>query len=288
MFSNKRTLGLFLALTSAVGFAFSNTFASLSYQSGVNPLTITATRFILPGIALVILLRMSGTGFILPKRPGLVAASLGFISIIYTMALLSAIEVLPLAIAVLIFYLFPIFTALMLALLGWRKLTPTMAVSGGIAFLGLGIALGAEFENLDGWGLIYGLISAIGLATVSVISNRLMTGYDPRQATLYMCVSTTLIMVVISLITGGYSIPVSSLGWTHFLISLSFFAYAMIGYYFCISLIGAGDTTFFSNLEPIVAVGTGFVFLGQALAPLQYIGITIVVCALIYAGRKKE
>lgn len=265
----------------------SNTLAGLSYQDGTNPLTVTATRFVLPAIALFIFLRIKGVNLILPRRAGLVAIILGLVTAIYTIALLSAIEVLPLAIAILIFYLFPILTGLMLALLGWRKMTLTITLSSAIAFIGIGLALGVEFKTLDSWGMIYAAISAIGLAAVSVISNRLMVDQDPRQATLYICIATTVIMAVVSLMTGDFKLPNTGLGWTSILTSHAFYAYSIIGYYIAISMIGAGDTTFYCNIEPIMAVGTGFLFLGQSLAPLQYVGICVVVFALLYAGRKK-
>lgn len=287
LFSSKRAIGLFLALTSAVGFLVSNTMAGLSYQGGTNPLTVATTRFFIPAIALVVLLRLSGATLILPKRAGVISVGLGALTVIYTMALLSAIEILPLAIAILIFYLFPIFTGLMLAVLGWRKLTMTMALSTLIAFVGIGLALGVDFKNLDSWGMIFGLISGLGLAAVSVVSNRLMVNQDPRTATLYICISTTLMMIVISLVTGDFKLPNTNSGWIGLSTSHAFYAYSMIAYYIAISKIGAGDTTFYSNIEPIMAVGTGFVFLGQSLEPLQYIGIVVVVFALLYAGRKK-
>jgi drug/metabolite transporter (DMT)-like permease len=288
LFSNTRYIGLFLALSSAVGFLVSNTLAGVAYQGGTNPLTIATTRFILPAIALIVFLRMSGVTLALPKRAGLVTLALGFMTVIYTMALLTAIEILPLAIAILIFYLFPIFTGLMLAMLGWRKLTLTMALSTFIAFVGIGLALGVDFENLDSWGIIYGLISGLGLATVSVVSNRLMVNQDARTATLYICVSTTLMMIVVSIVTGEFTLPTTNSGWISILTSQAFYAYSMIAYYIAISMIGAGDTTFYSNIEPVMAVGTGFLFLGQSLAPLQIVGICVVVFALLYAGRKKS
>ena len=147
MFSNTRYIGLFLALSSAVGFLISNTLAGVAYQGGTNPLTIATTRFILPAIALIVFLRMSGVTLALPKPAGLITLVLGFMTVIYTMALLTAIEILPLAIAILIFYLFPIFTGLMLAMLGWRKLTLTMTLSTLIAFVGIGLALGVVADQ---------------------------------------------------------------------------------------------------------------------------------------------
>jgi drug/metabolite transporter (DMT)-like permease len=286
LFSNTRYIGLFLALSSAVGFLISNTLAGVAYQGGTNPLTIATTRFILPAIALIVFLRMSGVTLALPKPAGLITLALGLMTVIYTMALLTAIEILPLAIAILIFYLFPIFTGLMLAMLGWRKLTLTMALSTLIAFVGIGLALGLDFENLDSWGMVYGVISGLGLATVSVVSNRLMVNQDARTATLYICVSTTIMMIIVSIVTGDFTLPKTNNGWISILTSQVFYAYSMIAFYIAISMIGAGDTTFYSNIEPIMAVGTGFLFLGQSLAPLQITGICVVVFALLYAGRK--
>jgi drug/metabolite transporter (DMT)-like permease len=53
-------------------------------------------------------------------------------------------------------------------------------------------------------------------------------------------------------------------------------------------MVGAAATTFFSNLEPIVVVGAGYILLGQLITPWQMAGVTIVVGALIYASRSKS
>ena len=48
---------------------------------------------------------------------------------------------------------------------------------------------------------------------------------------------------------------------------------------------GAGATTFFSNLEPLVVTGASLVLLGQMLLPLQMLGVLVVVGALIFYAR---
>ncbi|MAV87679.1 MAG: hypothetical protein CMM67_05465 [Rhodospirillaceae bacterium] len=288
LISNKRYLGLFLALSSAASFMISNTFAGVSYQDGVNPLTISATRFILPAIALVILLKILKIDLVLPKRPGLICILLGVITVIYTIALLNAIELLPFAIAILIFYLFPVLTGLTLSIIGVADTTFRTAATTLIAFFGLALALGVEFTNLDGLGMIYALVAAIGLASVSVISSQLMSNHDPRKITLYICVYTTLLMAFISLANGKLALPVTFQGWTSVMISIIFYAYAMISFFIAISIIGAGDTTFYSNFEPILAVASGFLFLGQNLVMFQYIGILIVVVALFLSENKSK
>ena len=59
----------------------------------------------------------------------------------------------------------------------------------------------------------------------------------------------------------------------------------MIGFFYAIALIGAGASTFFSNLEPLIVAGTSFLLLGQALLPLQFVGVLVVVSALIFYAR---
>ena len=79
-------LGVVVALAAAAGYAVANTSASLAYQGGSNPLTVAATRFLVPTVALIVWLRLSGLSLMLPKRDTLIAVLLGFITALYTWA----------------------------------------------------------------------------------------------------------------------------------------------------------------------------------------------------------
>src|SRR5262245_38692707 len=103
--------GVALALAAALAFALSNASASMAYRGGSNPLTMAAVRFLLPTGALIIWLRMSGAPLHLPARDGWIAAALGVVTAVYTWALLNAIGIIPLALAILVFYLFPLVAA---------------------------------------------------------------------------------------------------------------------------------------------------------------------------------
>ena len=50
-------------------------------------------------------------------------------------------------------------------------------------------------------------------------------------------------------------------------------------------MIGPVRTTLFSYIEPVATIGAAFILLGQSLAPLQIVGVLVVVGALIAAGR---
>ena len=128
MLTNQRTFGIVLALISAVNFALANTLAGVAYNGGSDPITMLATRFILAAILLFFMLKSAGKPVLMKGRANLAGIALGLLTVIYTFALLSAINLLPVSIAILLFYLFPILTAFILAALGWGKLTPTMVI----------------------------------------------------------------------------------------------------------------------------------------------------------------
>jgi drug/metabolite transporter (DMT)-like permease len=95
-------------------------------------------------------------------------------------------------------------------------------------------------------------------------------------------------MIAISIRVGEFNLPDTGAGWAGFLASHVLYAAAIIGFYASVSMVGAAATTFFSNLEPLVVVGAGYVLLGQLISPWQMLGVGIVVGALIYASRSRS
>ena len=276
-----------MALVSAVNFALSNTLAGVSFEGGSDPLTLLTTRFFLPAILIFLILKHAGKPVLIEGRASWAGIALGVLTVIYSFAFLSAIELLPVSIATLIFFLFPILTAFLLALLGWGRLTPTMVVSAFIAFFGLSLALAVDFDELDKVGMVLALVSAVVFSMVCAISNRTMRGQDSRQGTLYIAVVSAMVMVIISIGTGEFNLPTTDAGWAGFIASNILYAAAMIGFFVSISMVGAAATTFFCNLEPIVVSGLGYILLGQVISQWQIVGVFIVVGALIYAGRSR-
>lgn len=283
--SRTRVFGIVLALVSSVFFALANTMAGVACVGGSNSFTLTTTRFVLPAVFLFVILLASGKAIALDRRSAIVATILGVISAVYTLALLMAIERLPVAIAILIFYLFPVFTPFFLAGLGWERLRTKTVVSAVVVFFGLGMALAVQFGALDPVGMLAGLVSAVGFATVCTISNRLMGGQDSRRATLYLSAGATGAMLIAALFAGDILLPVTPMGWVGFTLSNVLYACGIIGFYIALSIVGAAAATFFINLEPIVVVGAGYVFLGQMITGWQMVGVAIVVGALIYASQ---
>ncbi len=153
-------------------------------------------------------------------------------------------------------------------------------------FAGLGLALAVKFNELNTVGMMAGLVSAVGFAVVSSVSNRLMSDQDSRTVTLYLSAAATVAMIVVSCLNlDNVRFPVTTSGWSALILSNVLYAAAIIGFYRSIAMVGAGAATFFLNLEPIVVIATGYVVLDQMISSWQIVGVAIVVAALVYASR---
>jgi drug/metabolite transporter (DMT)-like permease len=278
---SREYLGIAVIVGVGLFFALGNTLANIAYAGGSDPVSLSTARFVFPAIALAVILALAGKAAALPRRDGLVALALGIVTAVYTLALLSAIEILPVALAVLIFFLFPILTSVILAVLGWERLPLTTIAAGVLAFAGLALALGVSRQALSFEGVIYSGIAALGLAIVSAVSGRLIRGGDPRPVTLYILTMASAVAIVIALFRGEYLLPHTVTGWWGFAGSVLFSGIAMVGFFVAISLIGPARTTLFEYAEPLFTMGTAFLFLGQTLTPLQILGAIVVVGALV-------
>lgn len=275
--------GIALALAAAVAFALANTSASLSYHGGSNPLTVAAIRFVLPAAALVVWLRMGGVPLGLPGRDGWVAAALGAVTAIYTWALLSAIGAIPLVLAILVFFLFPLVAAVILGVCGWEKLGWRRIAAIVLAFAGLALALDPRGSNLDIEGVALAFVGALGLGAVIAVSSRVFRAGDSRPVTLYIAAIASVLLIALCAMHGEFVLPQTGLGWVGFVGAAAFYAFAMIAFFISISMIGPARASLLSYAEPMIAAGLGVTLLGEALAPVQIAGLALVVTALVGA-----
>ena len=281
--SPRQWAGIALALATALAFALANTSASLAYHGGSNPMTVAAIRFVLPTAALIVWLRLRGVPLLLPARDGRIAAILGAVTAAYTWALLSAIGAIPLALAILVFYLFPLVATVILAACGWEKLGWRTALAILVAFAGLALALDPRGGALDPFGVGLAFAAAIGLGSVIAVSSRVIRAGDSRPVTLAMAVVAGVLLIAVALVHGDFALPQTSRGWVGFVGTSVFYAFAMIAFFIALSMIGPVRTSLLSYAEPVVAASLGIVLLGETLTPVQVGGIALVIVALVGA-----
>lgn len=276
------TIALVLGFT--ISFALTNTMAGLAYRDGSDPVTVATARFIVPTIALMVMLWATGVRLSLPKRDAIAAIGLGLVTVAYSFAILTAIDLLSVSLAVLIFFLFPLFTSLIVSVMGWEKLTLATIAAAVAAFGGLALTLGVDTGSLSVAGIIYALCGGFGLAFVSAVSSRVIRSGDSRPVTLYIVTTAAVFFIAVSLIRGELQVPQSTSGWIGIIGTSVFYATGVIGYFAAIAMIGPAKSTLYSYVEPLFTMTAAYAFLGELLSPLQIVGALIVVGALTAAG----
>jgi len=274
-------LGSALALAAAAGYALANTSATLAYAGGSNALTVAGTRFLVPTIALVIWLRLDGAPLVLPGRDGLIAASLGVVTAFYTWALLNSLNAIPLAVAVLIFYLFPLIAAAIVAIFGWDKFSWKTGAGLLLALCGVALALDIQSGQIGAIGVILAFLAACGLAVVIAVSGRLFARSDARPLTLYMAVVAAIVLLVLCAASGDFALPQTNSGWIGFFAAAIAYGFAMIAFFFALSIIGPVRASLLSYAEAVISAWLGVAVLGQALTLTQLAGIALVIIALV-------
>jgi drug/metabolite transporter (DMT)-like permease len=285
---HRALIGNVLTLTAAVAFAFSNTSASLAFRGGSNPITLAAVRFILPALVLLAWLTAQGHSVWLPRRDGWIAIGLGAITAAYSWALLSAIDSIPLALAVLIFYLFPLAATAILVAFGWERLGWSTIAAVVVAFVGLALALDPRVGNLNIEGIVLGFAAALGLGIVIAVSSRLLRAGDSRPVTLYMAAVSAVLLIAFCGLQGDFVLPSTTKGWVGFVAAALFYSFAMIAFFIAVAMIGPTRSSLLCYAEPVVTAGLGIILLGETLTFTQTGGIVLVVGALVGATLPKR
>ncbi|MFB0922839.1 MAG: DMT family transporter [Alphaproteobacteria bacterium] len=274
-------LGAALAGAAGIGFAANSTAAKLAYEGGSNPLTYLSLRSALAAALVLTIILVLGRSTKMPWRRRLAAIGLGAILAVYSYGLLAAIQFIPVALAVLIFYTFPLLTSIYMWISGRER--PTWLSVGAIlvAFFGLALALDVTSGQLNLEGVALAIMAALGITVVVVLNNRLVGTDDSRPITLHMMLSAMTLFVVITLVLGDFALPQTGLGWTGILVGTSAYAFAIVTIFIAMSYAGAVPAALSLNLEPVASMFFGFVILGQTLSALQISGAALVIAAVL-------
>jgi drug/metabolite transporter (DMT)-like permease len=199
---------------------------------------------------------------------------------------LGAVRYIPVSLAAVIFYTFP------LQVIAWKRLVHRQAVSRyeligfGLAFAGIALALGPQFQQMDVVGLLLAISGSLG-ATVFILSYERFPGdIDSWTASLWITLGTV-VLCILSLFAGfELSPPREVSGWMFLgaiaLCSVASFLFALVA----IRKIGGAVFALFLNFEPVMILTLAWLVIGEELSSERIIGIAMVVIALVISQWK--
>ena len=278
--AHPRFIDLLPGLTAAVSFSITDILLKVVYADGMDVLSLVTLRGILVVAFFWVWLRVQPPRAWHGTRKRNIALLLGLLFAAVMFGLLVAVSLLPVSIAILAYFIYPLLTGIGAALtgvekLGWKALLTALAAFGGLALM-----LGVELGQLS----VMGLACAFGAAICRVVSllatRHYLAGTDARVTTWYSMVPSGAIFIVASLLFGVWHLPQTPVGWWAFL-GISFGStLSTLLIYISTNTVGPFRTALVMNLEPLLTAVLSMILLGETMTSLQMLGAGIMISAL--------
>ena len=265
----------------AAVFSLVSNCSRLAYDSGSNALTVIAIRTAFVGAALWVFLNARRIPWRLPAGERYRALALGALLAFSTFALNKALEVIPVAIAILIYYTYPLLTSIVSWLTRTERFSLRVAATLVLAFSGLALALQVKEGPLDAGGLAYAIAASVGWGTMMYLTGRAFRGGDSRPRTLHMMLSAAVLFLLACALAGDVAFPATREGWIGFVGVPFLYGVAIIGTLAAVGAIGAMKTSFYMNFEPVATIVFSALVLDQFMTLMQLAGAGLVVVALL-------
>ena len=282
--------GPVLALFSAFMFAMNTPVAALAYQDGVTPITLVVSRSLAAGLlalAFLIWMRVPGLGRLLRRR-AFWLATLGIA--MQGMCYFASVAYIPVGLAAMILYTWPLLVAVFEPLAGGARLTPIRFLCFLGAFLGLALAIGPDFESLDIRGIALAFMGACCLPLYVLGSRVLLADTGLPVLIAGTNIGAAAIALAAAPFLGGVSFGTTGGAATASLIVVVIYVAGILSQVAALRIFPAAALAMLFNLEPVISIVAGAVLLGETLTGAQYAGGAVVLSALAlysWSGKKK-
>jgi probable blue pigment (indigoidine) exporter len=267
------------ALLGASSFACGDVLSKVTFRAGGDPLTVSTLRGVI-GLAILLLWLRFTPPTLITRREKCISLGLGALFAANVFLLFKAIEAINVAIAILVYFVYPLLTGIAAAVLGLEELSRRGVLTAVSAFLGLALILGAAPTGLALAGVVAALAAAGCRVLMLLITRATLQRANPLAFTLYSMVSSTALLAAASLVTLSWQPPRTATGWLA-LVGLSIMVMTgILGVFASTVRIGPFRTALFMNLEPLLTALGGAAFLGEVLGPLQALGGAMMIAAL--------
>jgi drug/metabolite transporter (DMT)-like permease len=263
-------------------------FARLAFGHGVSLFTAALSRAGCAALIVGLLLLIRRTRPAASRRTLLGTAVLGLFVVGQTLLVQVGVKRLPVTVALLLFYTYPFFVALVSARLGDHKLSRSLLIALGLAFTGLVLVLGVAPEHIDPVGVLGAVGAAVVFTGTLVLTPRLAPDLAAPARTFMMMSAATAFLAVIGTSSGTLRLPDSAVAWTGLMGLSVLYGAGIVGLFLLMPRMGPVHTAVVLNLEPVFVAMIAWVALGEALSPVQMAGAGLVVFAVIYAQLRRS
>jgi drug/metabolite transporter (DMT)-like permease len=268
-------------IVAATSFAIGDVFSKVAMQAGCDVLTLSTFRSLFSVATLCVWLWLWPPPVALTPRQRNISLGIGVLFAGIVFGLFKAIELLEVPVAILTYFVYPLLTGIVGALLGLDKMSWRGATAAVVAFGGLALIVGAHPGSIALAGIAIAIGAACCRTSVLLITRSALQGADALLITWYSMLSSTAIFVAISLATWNWNAPQTAYGWAALLLVSITVTIAVLTLFMSTHRIGPFRSALIMNLEPLLATILSAPVLGEVVTPLQAAGGAIMLAALV-------
>jgi len=272
--------------------------ARLAFNNGVDVATAVAVRSVVTALAVAALLVVQRVRVSFSARHKRMLPVIGLLIAVQSLCLYSAVARLPVALALLAFNTYPIWTALWDWLLYRRSPERALLIAMPVILFGLALALdvlgaasglGAAGQwGRIGAGVAFALAAAATFGVALVLTQHEAGDVDGRVRTLTAMTTVGLFALAGVAMQGGFHLPQAPLGWWGLAALTFLYGTAFTIMFTVLPKLGVVGNSAIMNVEPVFALVLAWLILGQAIAPVQVSGALLVVGAVMVLGLRKR
>ena len=272
--------------------------ARLAFNNGVDVATAVAFRSVVTAMAVAALLAIQRVPLRLTARNKRMLPAIGLLIAVQSLCLYSAVARLPVALALLAFNTYPIWTALWDWVLYRRTPERALLLAMPVILIGLALALdvlgaASGLGTAGQWGRIgsgvaFALTAAATFGVALVLTQQEAGDVDGRVRTLTTMSMVGLFALAGVAVQGGFRLPQASVGWWGLAALTFLYGTAFTIMFTVLPKLGVVGNSAIMNVEPVFALVLAWLILGQAIAPVQVAGALLVVGAVMVLGLRKR
>lgn len=289
-----QALAILILMGIATTFGSNHVAARLAFDHGTSVPAAVGVRSGTTALVLLALLRLQSVPVAMSCGTLARALFVGLLVALQSFCLYSAVARIPVALALLCFSSCPVLYVLISWLAG-KDTPPRVALlAAPIALLGLAFALDVQFGNIRGRvseigaGAAFAFAAALCFAFVMYFNVHWLKGLDGRLRTFLMMAVTATVVLSAGALSDGLALPADGRGWLGLALLTVLYGSAITTLFVVLPRIEGTAATIGLNFEPIAVLALAWIFLGQAVKPLQIVGAFLVVGAIAWLGAAKR
>jgi len=288
----------FTLLLLACLFGANHVAARLAFNHGLDVATAVAVRSLVTAAVVAGLVVLQGVPRAIDPKQRRMLLIISVLVALQSLCLYSAVARLPVALALLTFNTYPLWTAGFAWLLYRHRPERAVLIAMPVLLFGLALALdvlgatsglgtAGQWHRI-GSGVAFALTAAAVFGAALVLTQHEVAAIDGRVRTAITMGLVGLLALVGVGVQGGFHLPQAAAGWWGLLLLTLFYGTAFTIMFTLLPKLGVVGSSPIMNVEPVAALVLAWLLLDQSIAPVQVAGALLVVGTVMALGLRKR